>query len=101
MNITLQTVTVGSYLSARVGDFGVAEAGYLGTAIAGDFGTAIAGYCGTARAGNKGTLILSFFSYGHPRRAVGHIGETLDATGAPLKPNTAYKLDEAGEFILA
>ena len=49
---------VDGVVGARVvaGDYGMATAGYRGTATAGDYGTATAGYDGTATAGDYGTV---------------------------------------------
>ena len=89
--------------NVHVGDKGIAVAGHDGTATAGDEGIATAGKNGTATvgengtavAGEGGTIIIRYYEANRWRVKVGYIGES------GLKPDTPYKLDNAGEFVKA
>jgi hypothetical protein len=97
------TATAGDGGTATAGDSGTATAGDGGTATAGDWGTATVGYggtatagdWGTATAGDSGTIAIRHYDGSRYRLAVGYIGEN------GLKPNTAYKLDDKGNFVEA
>ena len=91
----MSNVHAGDKGTATVGDKGTATAGDYGTATAGDYGTATAGYNGTATAGEGGTIIIRYYEANRWRVKVGYIGES------GLKPDTPYKLDEAGKFVAA
>ena len=91
--------------TATAGDLGTATAGYFGTATAGDLGTATAGYLGTATAGKYGTatageygaLCIHWYDAKHNVYRV----RATDVDGEKIKPNVAYKLSDAGEFVEA
>jgi hypothetical protein len=87
------TATAGHGGTATAGDWGTATAGNGGTATAGDWGTATAGHGGTATAGDWGVVSILYWDRTKHRRRCAEVGE------GGLKPNTPYKLNEAGEFI--
>ena len=72
-------------------------AGDYGTATAGDDGTATAGYYGTATAGYYGTIVIKWWDDNATRYrlTVGYPGED------GIKPNVAYRCDEAGNLVRA
>ena len=82
---------VDGVVGARVvaGDYGMATAGYRGTATAGDYGTATAGYDGTATAGDYGTIVLAWWDDKLARRrwVVGEVG--IDG----IKADTPYRCE--------
>ena len=65
------------------------------TATAGYEGTATAGYEGTATAGYEGAVSILWWdeALGKYRRSVAEVGD------GGLKPNTPYRLDDAGVFV--
>ena len=73
--------------------FGTATAGYRGTATAGYRGTATAGYYGTATAGDGGIIMIQRWNRKRWKYEISEVGED------GLKPNTAYRLDENGNFV--
>ena len=91
----LGTATAGDYGKATAGNYGKATAGYKGTATAGDEGTATAGTLGTATAGDKGEIHICYWDdkASRYRTIIGYIGED------GLLPNTAYRLDDAHQFV--
>lgn len=114
------TATAGEYGTATAGDGGTATVGNSGTALAGNSGTAVAGDGGTATAGDNGSAATGFFgvaSAGVGGKAKAKSGGAIRiqffngtsyewktaATGGvgQLNPDTFYKLNGAGAFILA
>jgi len=99
------TATAGDYGTATAGDYGTATAGVSGTATAGYYGTATAGVSGTATAGDYGTATAGYCgvitvmfwdrALNRYRRKVGEID------GVTLKPNVAYRVSDAGEWVEA
>ena len=89
------TATAGDKGTATAGNEGTATAGWKGTATAGWKGTATAGRLGTATAGDEGHIIIEYWNKKKEKylRKVGAVGE------GELKPDTAYILDEDGNFI--
>ena len=78
---------------------GTATAGWKGTATAGDEGTATAGDEGTATAGLGGVICIQSWN---GKRYKTKIAQVKDEDGdGQLEPNQPYKLNEAGEFVLA
>jgi hypothetical protein len=118
-----QEATAGDGGLARADEFGTATAGTGGvaiidaggTAVAGDSGLAVARWnaaavagnngmafawddsCsgGTVQAGEGGVLLIRWQDGSRYRVAVAHVGE------GGIKPNTPYKLNEAGTFVEA
>jgi len=88
------TATAGYRGTATAGEGGTATAGEGGTATAGEGGTATAGYRGTATAGYRGCLVLKHYSEGRDFVRCANVGV------GGIKPNTAYKLDDAGEKFI-
>jgi hypothetical protein len=78
--------------SARRDGFTWDESGRV-TASAGHEGTASAGDKGTASAGDRGVVSILHWDGTKYRRRCAEVGE------GGLKPNTPYKLNEAGEFV--
>ena len=92
------TATAGAYGTATAGARGTATAGARGTATAGYAGTATAGEAGTATAGYGGVICIQFWT---GTRYKAKIAQVKDEDGdGQLEPNQAYKLNEAGEFVL-
>ena len=92
------TATAGAPGTATAGAAGTATAGAYGTATAGARGTATAGYAGTATAGYGGVICIQFWT---GTRYKAKIAQVKDEDGdGQLEPNQAYKLNEAGEFVL-
>ena len=91
------TATAGDRGTATAGDRGTATAGYSGTATAGDRGTATAGYSGTATAGYRGCIIIEWYDSG----ASAYRNKCAEVDGTAIKPDTAYQLDDDGNFVEA
>ena len=91
------TATAGYSGTATAGDRGTATAGYSGTATAGDRGTATAGYSGTATAGYRGCIIIEWYDSG----ASAYRNKCAEVDGTAIKPDTAYQLDDDGNFVEA
>ncbi|WP_246285158.1 DUF7666 domain-containing protein [Hymenobacter lapidiphilus] len=89
------TATAGNRGTATAGEDGTATAGDAGTATAGDAGTATAGNRGTATAGEDGSIFIKRWNGKRYRFHMANVSEN------GIKPNVAYKLDEAGNFIEA
>ena len=95
------TATAGHRGTATAGQGGTATAGHRGTATAGQGGTATAGYEGTATAGQGGTatvgewgrIQIEWWDGRRYRIPTGYVGEN------GIKPDTAYRLDDAGQFV--
>jgi hypothetical protein len=89
--------TAGYHGTATAGDEGTATAGDKGTATAGYEGTATAGYEGTVTAGNQGVLQVRHYDRhaARYRLVTAYVGED------GILPDTAYKLDAKGLFVLA
>lgn len=91
----------GNHGQATVGDEGQATAGDEGQAMTGERGTAAVGYYGQATAGAEGIISITYTDGKRLRMAIGYIGETKDANGDVLRPNTPYCLNNDGRFVVA
>lgn len=88
--------------SAEAGMFGITFVDGMGRATVGRGGLAIAEAVSRMAAGEGGVLVGCWYPPDVETRrriAVGYIGETLDASGAPLEPDVSYTLNDAGAFV--
>ena len=94
------TAIAGFRGSASAGERGSATAGDRGSATVGAWGIATVGAWGTATAGPGGTLCIHHWTGTRWTLRVGEI-KLADGTRGTLDPDTPYRLDTDGQFIVA